>query len=247
MTRRGAIGALASVAGLCLVSAGRAAGRQRRSLATNGGAASENILLADNFSDPSNGALPTQSRQPNETQLGYVNGEYQLAVVDPAYALGTFVSVPGSYTDTAIDLDVRMLPQNKPQAAFFLRCRYDFTPPGGIAGYSFGLYPLQGAFSFGRWDPSSDSSTADLTNLLAGGAVQYSSAIRQGTAENHVQLSSDGDLLTASLNGTLMASLRDETFKVGRIQLAAGFGTGGRLDISGPIDVRLGNLIITGL
>jgi hypothetical protein len=230
-----------------LVGVSRVASRGQRFLARDGGGVPGTILLADNFSDPSNGALPTTSPQPEKTQVGYVSGEYQLSVVDPSYALGAFVYAPGTYTDTTIDLDVRMLPQNKPQAGFFLRSRYAFTPPRGVAGYSFGLYPLQGAFSLGRWEPSPDSTTSYLINLLGGGAVQYSSAVKQGTAENHIQLSSDGDLLTATINGTLVASIRDETFQSGRIQFATGFGTGGRLDISGPIDVRLANLIITGL
>jgi hypothetical protein len=244
LTRRRAIGAIAALSGLGLFGSRRMAFGRELAPEWRGFPPAGTILLADNFSDPSNGQLPQSSDRPDKTAIGYVSGEYRLAVVDPDYPLGAIAGVPGTYSDATINLDARMLPQSKPQAAFYLRARGTMTPDG-YSGYSLGIYPLQGAFSLGRVDPGSDSSTASITNLLGGPALQTSAAIKRGTAVNHVQFTCQDEAIRVSINDQLVASIRDDKLQAGRISLAAAFGTGGRLNISGPIDVRLSNLVIS--
>ena len=243
LSRRRVLAGLASLTGLALIGRSSALGRQAQ------GNESEppptgRILLADNFSDPSNRHLPATSTNPDKTAVGYLNGEYKIAVVDATYPLGAMVAVPGTYSDTTIDVDVRMLPQSKPQAAFYVRARGTMTADG-YSGYSLGIYPVRGAFSLARVDAGPDSRTASITNLLGEPALRVSAAIKRGSATNHVQLTCHDDAISVSINDQLVASIRDDKLRSGRITLAAAFGTGGRQEHQRPIDVRIANLVVS--
>jgi hypothetical protein len=212
---------------------------------------SGSVLAADDFADASRGILPTVSQRPQQTQFGYVAGEYQLAIVDPSYTGGAEVQVPGVYGDTTTDLSVRMTGTPPTNAAFVIRCRTTTVTPSAFTAYAFALYPAEGRFSISKDVPRPDNSsifTPDLVNPAGSGpqGFRYSSdAIQQGTASNHVQLRCSGNNITASINDAVVASVQDSSYTSGHVDLAAIYGTGGENNISGGADFRLANLVIT--
>lgn len=183
------------------------------------------VLFADNFENPSAGALPRSSAEPTHYFEGYVDGEYRVQVLDPTYGLLRAIYIPGTFGDSSLAVDVRLTGEPGSQTVI-LACRLQ---PGDESQYRFFVNPETRTFRLFRRD--SATGFADLAPL------QPSAAIRRGNAVNRLQITCAGDTISASINGLEVASVRDGTYSTGRMWF--GTGTTGVLG-----DLRFDNLLI---
>lgn len=184
------------------------------------------VLFADNFNDPSSGALPRSSAEPTRYIEGYVDEEYRVQVLDPTYGLLRAIYIPGTFGNSSLAVDVRMAGEPGAQTVI-LACRLQ---PGDESQYRFFVNPETRTFRLFRRD--SATGFADLAPL------QPSAAIRRGTAVNRLQITCAGDTISASINGLEVASVQDATYPAGRMWF--GTGTTGALG-----DLRFDNLVIS--
>lgn len=85
-------------------------------------AAPGGIRLVDNFDDPAAGRLPRTAPDPAIFTRGYLDGEYQVAKVDPTLTMVASVQIPGRYGDVAIAVQVRLVGETRGRAAY-VSCR----------------------------------------------------------------------------------------------------------------------------
>ncbi len=171
------------------------------------------VLLADNFDDPATGRLPTGPDR------GYVDGEYRLARLS-SDVVG--VRVPGNYGDAAIAVDVRLV---DPRVGQLVSLTCGQTP----GFFQLDVEPDARQFRLGRWGG------AEFTWLVD---WRFSAAIMRGGSPNRIELSCAGSTISATMNGTLVAALRDNAY------------VGGSLNVGliGPVksfEARLDNLVVT--
>ncbi len=97
-----------------------------------------------------------------------------------------------------------------------------------IGGYGFLISPDDGSFVLAKLD------ARNSVTLV----TQSSSAIRRGNATNRIELSCVADTISASINGTQVASVRDSAHKEGAFGLALSARTR-------TADARFDNLVLT--
>jgi len=180
-------------------------------------------ISSDNFDDEARGILPRASTDPTKWRRGYVSGEYQLQKIDASWTGAPFAYVPGTHTNASIAADARLVGDFVDRYVL-LTCRESRS-----GGYGFLVSPEDGTFTLARVEAGSQAVT-----LIA----QPSGAIRRGTATNRLELSCVGDNITASVNGTQVASVRDSALKEGSF----GFALSAR---GLSADARFDNLVVT--
>jgi hypothetical protein len=204
------------------------------------------VLAADDFSAPSVGLMPRSCAGDADVagvpfQCGYVGGEYQLDVVQPTNEGLGVAEVPGAYSfaygaaNSTVDVDVRLATAGP--GAVGVRCRRLVQGPSAFQSYALLIRPGSETFTLERLDPASGN-----TNTVVLVGPQPSSAIHQGTASNHLQLTCNGNTISASINGTRVASIQDGTYQFGRVALVA------ETSVSGPpntVDMRFSHLVLT--
>ena len=191
--------------------------------------ASGTVLAADDFSDPSIGLLPRSctgapTLAGNAYECGYFNSEYQLAVPQPTTQGIALALVPGSYatrlpaSNTTVDVDVRLATIGAGLPSVALRCRRILQSPAAIQGYELTIAPGAGAFTLLRFDPTAGNAGTNAVRLAG---PQLSPAIQQGVASNHLRLTCNGSTITATINGMQVASVQDNTYQFGQVELVA--------------------------
>lgn len=182
------------------------------------------VLQSDNFADPATGILP-QSSTNTTVQLGYVDGEYQIAVTDSS-SPPQFVAIPGLYSDTTTQVDARVVgdPANQIVAVY---CRRQDSP---VSGYRFDVYPGSGTADLVKNDNN-------VLTLLQ--ETIQSPAIHSGNESNHLDLTCTGDTILASVNGSQIAAVRDSSFQGGYSALVGGAVT------ERTSDARFGHLVVS--
>jgi len=181
------------------------------------------ILLQDNFDDEARGLLPRSSTDPSKWQRGYVGGEYQLQKLDASSSSVPYASVPGTYGNASIAIDFRLIGDPGTRGVV-LSCREDASD----SAYAFFVAPGAGAFSLIRVD---GGTPVELV-------TQRTSTVRQGGAMNRIELTCAGDQMSGSINGTPVASVRDNVHP----------GQGGMtISLSGHAagEARFDNLVVT--
>jgi hypothetical protein len=103
-------------------------------------------LVSDTFDDPSVGVLPKSSSSPSQLQQGYVDGEYQIALVDLAYHDLPAAYPPGTYTDVSVAVDARIIGEVA-NRAIDVGCRNT-----GRSGYRVAVDPGRGGLTLVRID-----------------------------------------------------------------------------------------------
>jgi len=167
------------------------------------------VLARDDFSDPKSGLFATATSSPSLYSIGYVNGEYQVAKIDPATSGGDTSFTSGTYGDSVVDVDVRLVgPAAGRQVALY--CRLDSA---GNGGYFLDLDPSKGTVSLAR---ASGVQTVQLV------PPEPSSAIKRDNQSNHLRLVCSGGTITGSVNGVQVATAQDTTYQTGRVGLFAG-------------------------
>jgi hypothetical protein len=135
-----------------------------------------------------------------------------------------FALVPGSYTDVGVAVDARVA-GSIPGRVVAIGCR----DPDGVGGYSLMVEPGNTRAILLRYDS---------------GAPQYltawrsSPSIRSGNQSNQLELRCVGNIITATVNGTQVGSVRDTTYTAGQSWLAVS-------TTSGAVEGRFDNLVVT--
>jgi hypothetical protein len=186
------------------------------------------VLLEDNFNDPATGKLPRSSPDPTHYRLGYVNGEYQIQKVDPALDFGVGVTLPDTYSNTSLAVDIRMTGTTT-NRWIGVTCR---GQQGSNSGYRLALDVTNGTFQLERWDDGRFNALMPWQN---------SSLLKRGNQTNRVELTCVGSTIIARINGTQVAVAQDTTYLEGNSWI----GTGTFPRISGTAEIYLDNLIIT--
>jgi hypothetical protein len=136
------------------------------------------------------------------------------------------------YADASLAIDVRLV-GNTDQRYVRMTCRLS------VAGqsrprYELIVYPAAGMLTLERYVGT------EGVPLLA---WRESPAIRRGTATNRLELGCVGDTISARINGTLVASVRDSAHRVG--WWSAGVAAfGDRNPANALFEARLDNLIL---
>jgi putative serine protease PepD len=181
------------------------------------------IVLQDNFDDEARGILPRSSTDPAKWSRGYVGGEYQLQRLDAAMSGVPYASVPGTYGNASIAIDFRLVGDPGTRSVI-VTCRGDDAD----SGYAFQVAPGPGLFSLSRLDSGTQ------VELV----TQRTSTLRQGGATNRIELTCAGDQISGSVNGTPVATVRDNVHP----------GTGGMIIalIGRAVgEARFDNLVVT--
>jgi serine/threonine-protein kinase len=185
-------------------------------------------LLTETFDDPARAVLPAVSPDPARFALGYVDGAYQLTKVDLAFRGMPFVTLPGSYEDATLAVDVR--PAGAATDRYVaLGCRA--ASPALDGGYRVSIDLERGTFLLDRWDAGA------ATSLAEGRAAPF----RGGGQANRLELTCAGETIAVAVNGTEVARVRDGGHRAGL------FWIGVESDASRrhTVDVRFDNLVVT--
>jgi hypothetical protein len=192
------------------------------------GNANAGVLASDNFSNPSAGLFPPVSPVPNTWQVGYVNGEYQVAGVDPTAVDGTSVTTDATFNNMKVAVDVRVDGDTSNTEAGVV-CRWaSGNSPGG---YELDIYPGSGAISVSKLR------AGQRTNFLL---LDQNPAVNPGGQSNHLELTCSGKTITASVNGTVVGSTDDPTFSKG----SAGISIARAVN-PGTVSARFSNFAVT--
>lgn len=164
----------------------------------------EIVLLSDDFDVPNARVLPEVSEFSNEFAVGYSVGEYSIqSLLIGSNRLPSAV-LPGWYANATLAIDARLIGDVLSQS-IVIGCR-NFAPR---SGYRLTLRPAHGAGAIDRTDDVRvPIRLASFTNV---------GAIRRQTAQNRLELRCVDDTISATINGTLVATARDSTYRAGRM------------------------------
>jgi hypothetical protein len=187
-------------------------------------------VLRDDFDNPGRGILPQQSSNPARSRFAYQDGVYVVAKVDPAFNAAPSVRVPDTYQDSVLSVDARLVEEAGTSRYYALLCR---RQPGEASnGYRLTVYPGPGWFSLSRWDDG-------VQVLLV--PVTFSRAVHLGFEWNNLELRCAGDTISAKINGFTVASVTDQTYQSGTLNLLAGTTAG----FQGTVEAHFDNLVVT--
>lgn len=193
------------------------------------------VLLADDFSDPQRGRLSRSSSNPDRFENGYFDGDYFIRRMHSDSGRdGWKVFVPGTYRDSPIGVDVRFVDPRQNSIAY-LSCRW--SPSGSpSSGYRLGL--LNGFLNLERWSEGQSKLLVSYPRSVSG-----ISGITDTASWNRIGLQCNGDEISVIANGTVIGSVRDDTYSEGRLAIDAAFAP----PVEGMLaEARFGNLAVVG-
>jgi class 3 adenylate cyclase len=171
-------------------------------------ASPEITLLSDDFEASTRHTLPDTSIYPNEFAVSYGGGEYTIQTIALSQGRLPSVVVPGWYGNASLAVDARVIGDTDVQS-IVLGCR-NAAPR---SGYRFTLRPGQGTGALDRTD--------DVPVLIRLAPMTSRGAVNPRTARNRVELRCIGSTISATVNGTEVASARDATYSAGRMWIGA--------------------------
>ncbi|WP_299025285.1 hypothetical protein [uncultured Thermanaerothrix sp.] len=163
------------------------------------------ILFQDDFSDPNSG---WDRRQDDDGVTDYTgDGAYRIRVDTPN--LEVWANPGQNFTDVRIEVDATKV-AGPDDNDFGLLCRYVDTQ-----NFYFFLISSDGYFGIGK-------KVNGEAQVLGAKNLEPHTAIRQGTTTNHIQADCVGNALSLYVNGTLLRTVKDDTFQEGDVGLTAG-------------------------
>jgi hypothetical protein len=185
--------------------------------------------ISDDFEDPAKGWLPRSfdDSQRAEFSGGYEAGYYVIRARNPVNNRYFTVQAPGTYADVSVAVDARIVGDSAGRG-LGLSCRRG--GPGNE--YRLILNLDRGTFAIVRLV---DSRSTSLIPFTAAPSMQ------RGNRQNRVELTCAGASISASINGIVVATVADTTFKEGRVGLVVGTLPSNNV----PIEGRFDNLVIT--
>lgn len=187
------------------------------------------VLLSDTFENAEIGQLPRVSARPNDYVFAYDRGEYVINKINAALPAAPIVFLPGSYENTVIAVDVRIVGDAASRYAFVV-CR-DQSSGGQAKQYRASIVPEGRRLILSRWDDGSQRVLSE---------VRDDAAINPGNAVNRLELSCAGAKISAAVNGKTLVSADDTTLNRGDQGLGAGTFAG----VDGTLEARYDNLEI---
>lgn len=148
--------------------------------------------------------------------IGLLSGQYRISVSGSdslIYSPSDLVMV-----DARVEADVAKI-GGSPDDGWGLFCR--FTDKEHF--YAFMI------FSGGRY--SIEKVRGDTWLPLGAPEPEYSSALNQGSASNHIRIDCNGDVLTLEANGELVAAVKDSEYKAGQVGMFASVFEGMSVDV----------------
>lgn len=185
-------------------------------------------LLTERFDNWETGWLPPDSPAPDRYLRWYEGGEYAIRKVDPSWQSIPTAQVPGVFSDATIAVDVRLVGDTRARYVS-LACR---VSRDGLANYRLSVQPAEGRFLLTERDDGV---------IVRQVGWQASPAIRRGNQSNRLHLACQGSTITASANGTTLATLQDATHPEGRLWIGAGSFADSD---AGETEARFGNLVV---
>jgi serine/threonine protein kinase len=185
------------------------------------------VLLADNFESAETGQLPRVSARPSDYVFSYDGGEYVINKVNAALPAAPIVFVPGSYENSVVAVDVRIMGDVSSRYAFVV-CR-DQSTGGQAKQYRASIVPEGQRVILSRWDDGTQRVLAEARD---------EPAIRTGNATNRLELRCAAAKIVAVVNGKTVASADDMTLSKGDHGIGAGTFSG----VEGTLEARFDNL-----
>ena len=186
------------------------------------------ILLADNFDDPSAGVMARSSETPTLFQYGYDGGEYVMRRISPEATGNVTVPLPGTFADSVIAVDARIVGETS-QRLVALQCRRIGGPDQ--QQYRFEVSPDRGAYRLLRFIDGAMTPFPDWTPAPA---------IQRGNAVNRLELRCAGSTIAVRANGVSLVSAEDPALREGRLAITAGV-----LERRLLIEARFDNLVVS--
>jgi hypothetical protein len=183
------------------------------------------VLFYETFDNPAAGQMPRRSAEP-DVRVGYVDGEYQVAIVTAGIGW-VAIPLPDGYADATLAVDARLMGAADDRYVQVL-CRADGARDQW-SGYALRVAPAAGQFFLLRLDNS-------IPTPLASGHVP---AVRPAAESNRLRLGCDGTTITADVNDTRLATVQDAAYRAGRMAIGVGTFT------PGAVDARFDNLVVT--
>lgn len=185
------------------------------------------VLLADNFERAETGQLPRTSARPNDYVFSYDGGEYVINKINAALPAAPIVFLPGSYENTIIAVDVRIMGDAASRYAFVV-CR-DQSSGGQAKQYRASVVPEGRRLILSRWDEGNQRVLAEARD---------EAAINTGNAKNRLELRCAGAKISAAVNGQVIATADDMTLSRGDHGVGAGTFAG----VEGTLEARFDTL-----
>jgi dienelactone hydrolase len=197
------------------------------------------VLLEDDLTVAQGGRLPTSSPDPARFSAGYVAGAYEIGINQ--HGNQGEALLPGSYADASIAVDAELL---NPTPAQYVQLACRSQSP--TSQYRFAFRPANGEYWIRRWPAMTEIDLPGLAGLARDLLPRplYSTAVHQGSAPNHVELSCRGTTIAAAINGQTVASVSDNTFSAGQMWIAVGETPGTPGTTPGPT-ARFSHLVVT--
>lgn len=181
-----------------------------------------NILLQDDFSDPSSG---WDTSQDSDYTLEYVDGRYHVLINK---ADGGQITWPGDdHSDASIEVDVQQT-AGPDDGSIGVTCR--ITDSGGLYSFEFSQDGSYGIYKYTDWNSSE----------LDGGTLEPG-LIKQNRV-NHLVGICAGSTLTMLLNGEPLLQVQDSEYTTGGTGLVVRTGESGEPGI----DVLFSNFLVKG-
>ena len=178
-------------------------------------------LQSDDFSVVSPGTFSPGSTRPER----YVDGEYVLSNTETAS--GFTVVTERRFVDSSVAFDARFT-SDTPNQNVQIVCRRNLTN-GTMNGYYVRLFPFSGRVDVTRRD-------SDKTTVLAS---RQSPVNQLGETPVHLELICSGGSIIASVNGTRVVRVEDDTFTEGTM------GLGIVAPLGSVAEARFDNFVIT--
>ncbi len=131
--------------------------------------------------------------------------------IDPFRSGALGVRLPNIYTDVTLAVDARLTAGLR-AGYVAIACR------AGAGHYHLTVHPDSRSFALARWDGGTRVALVDW---------RVSPAIKEWLQTNRLALSYVGSTITARVNGVLVASVQDSTYREGALWIGAGAFSGG--------------------
>lgn len=187
------------------------------------------VLLSDAFDRPDTGQLSRSSPNPQDYTYAYSEGEYVVAIVNPDLQQSQGVLVPGTYDDSVLAVDVRLV-GDVVQRHVSVACRVEGAGGQLKKMFQATLVPNDRGLILVSWEAGAPHNRVEARDP----------GIETGNGWNHVELRCDGAKISASVNGKTVASLDDPSPSKGLHSI----GTGTFAGTKGTVEARFDNLEI---
>ena len=185
------------------------------------------VLLTDNFDDPTAGHLPQRTAHPN-IEEGYRAGEYFISLSSSYVTKNWAVGPDHVFANVQVAADARLAGVTDTRWVG-LMCRLRVSGRE-VTGYVLALSPTTGRVALERRDPNG------FVKLVPSAASAH---VRRGNATNHLELTCAGSRIEAHVNGGQVASAEDSTSSSGYVTFIAG------RDTQVPVLAWFDNLTVT--